>query len=144
MCSLLHPAGCVSLNEHSCANVPCTSVPSSVALSSPPFALSLNLGIFSAQLWLTNFCGIMASSALQSESESHSVMSGSLPPHGLYSPWNSRGQNTGVGCHALLQGIFPTQGSNPGLLPCRRILYQLTHKGITLIGGGTILSHSFN
>ena len=52
-----------------------------------------------------------------------------LRPHGLYSPWNSPGQNTGVGCHFLLQGIFPTQGSNPGLLHCRRILYQLSHQG---------------
>ena len=39
----------------------------------------------------------------------------SLWPHGLYSPWNSAGQNTGVGCHSLLQGIFPTQGWIPGL-----------------------------
>ena len=56
-------------------------------------------------------------------------MSHSLQPHGLCSPWNSPGQNTGVGCHALLQGIFPTQGLNTGLLHCRRILYQLSHKG---------------
>ena len=45
------------------------------------------------------------------------------------SPWNSPGQNTRVGILSLLQGIFPTQGSNPGLLHCRRILYQLSHKG---------------
>ena len=63
------------------------------------------------------------------ESESCSVVSDPLRPHGLYSPWNSPGQNTGVGCHALLHGIFPTQGSNPGLLHCRQILYQLSHKG---------------
>ena len=62
------------------------------------------------------------------ESESCSVMSDSLRPHGLYSPWNSPGQNTGVGSLSLLQGIFPTQGSNPGLPHCRRILYQLSHK----------------
>ena len=58
----------------------------------------------------------------------HSVVSDSLWPHGLYSPWNSPGQNTGVGSLSLLQGIFPTQGSNPGLLHCRWILYQLSHK----------------
>ena len=46
----------------------------------------------------------------------------------LYSPWNSPGQNTRVGSHSLLQGIFLTQGSNPGLPHCRRILYQLSHK----------------
>ena len=63
------------------------------------------------------------------ESESCSVVSNSLQPHVLYSPWNSPGQNTGVGSHSLLQGIVPTQGSNPGLLHCRRILYQLSHQG---------------
>ena len=56
------------------------------------------------------------------ESESRSVVSDSLRPHGLYSPQNSPGQNTGVGILSLLQGIFPTQGSNPGLLHGRRIL----------------------
>ena len=39
------------------------------------------------------------------------------------------GKNTEVGCHALLQGIFPTQGSNLGLLHCRQILYHLSHQG---------------
>ena len=52
-----------------------------------------------------------------------------MPPHRPYSPWNSPGQNTGVGSLSLLQGIFPTQGSNPGLPHCRWILYQLRHKG---------------
>ena len=55
-----------------------------------------------------------------SESESPSVMSNSLL---------DSGQNTGVGSLSLLQGIFPTQGLNPGLLHCRWILYQLRHKG---------------
>jgi len=45
------------------------------------------------------------------------------------SPWNSPGQNTGVGSLSLLQGIFPTQGLNPGLTHCRQILYQLNHNG---------------
>ena len=44
-------------------------------------------------------------------------------------PWNSPGQNTEVDSLSLLQGIFPTQGSNPGLPHCRRVLYQLSHKG---------------
>ena len=44
------------------------------------------------------------------------------------SPWNSPGQNPGVGSHSLLQGIFPTQESNPDLLHCRQILYQLSHQ----------------
>ena len=56
-------------------------------------------------------------------------MSDSLRPHVLYRPWSSPGQNTGVGSLSLLQRIFPTQGLNPGLLHCRLILYQLSHKG---------------
>ena len=52
-----------------------------------------------------------------------------LRSHGLSSQWNSPGQNIGVGSHSLLQGIFPAQGSNPRLLHCRRILYQLSHQG---------------
>ena len=67
------------------------------------------------------------------KSESHSVMSDSLWPHGLYSPWNSPGQNTGVGSLSLLQGIFPSQGLNLGLQPGRQILYQLSYKGRTTL-----------
>ena len=44
------------------------------------------------------------------------------------SPWNSPGQNTGAGSLSLLQGVFPTQGSNPGLPHCRWIIYQLSHR----------------
>ena len=55
-------------------------------------------------------------------------MCSSLQPHGLYSPRNSPGQNTGVGSLSLFQGIFPTQGSNPGLPHCRWILYQLSYQ----------------
>ena len=64
---------------------------------------------------------------------SRSVVSNSLRPCGLQParllcPWDSPGKNTGVGCHALLQGIFPTQGSNLGLLQCRQILYCLSQQ----------------
>ena len=55
-------------------------------------------------------------------------MSDSLRPHGLYSPWNSPGQNTGVGSLSLLQWIFLTQESNRSLLHCRQILYQLSNQ----------------
>ena len=75
----------------------------------------------------------IALNVVKGESERHSVMSDSLRSHGLYSPWNSPGQNTGDGSHSLLQGILPTQGSNPGLPHCRWILYQLSHKGSTRI-----------
>ena len=64
-----------------------------------------------------------------SESENCSVVSDSLWPHGLYSPWNSLGQNTGLGSLSFLHRIFPTQGSNPGFPHCRQILYQLNFKG---------------
>ena len=68
-----------------------------------------------------------------SSSVSHSVVSDSLRPHGLsptrlLCPWDSPGKNTGMGCHSLLQGIFPIQGLNLGLLPCRWILYHLSHQ----------------
>ena len=59
----------------------------------------------------------------------------SLQPHGLQParllcPWNSLGKNTEMGCYFLLQGIFLTQGSNPGLLHCRQILHHLSRQGI--------------
>ena len=81
-----------------------------LSLSTSPWAWTIS------SLNLSPFC--------QSESESRSVVSDSLQPYGLYSPWNSR-----VGSLSLLQGIFPTQGSNPGLPLCRQILYQLSRKG---------------
>ena len=60
------------------------------------------------------------------------------PPRGLWPPrllcpWDSPGKNTGEGCHVLLEGIFPTQGSNPGLPPCRQILYQLSYQGSFIV-----------
>ena len=63
------------------------------------------------------------------ESESCLVASDSLQSHGLYSPWDSLGHNTGVGSLSLLQQIFPTQELNWGLLHCRRILHQLSYEG---------------
>ena len=67
------------------------------------------------------------------ESDCHSVVSNSLwpqrlQPARLLCPWNCSGKNTGVSCHSLLQGIFLTQGLNPGLLHCRQILYHLNHQ----------------
>ena len=62
---------------------------------------------------------------------SHLVVSDSLPPHGpirFLCPCNSPGKNTGVDCCPLLQGIFLTQGLNPGFLHCRQILYHLSHQ----------------
>ena len=67
------------------------------------------------------------------ESESFSVVSNSLQPNGLYSPWNSPGQNIEVGRISLFQGIFPTQGSNSALPHCRQILHQVSHKGSSFV-----------
>ena len=50
-------------------------------------------------------------------------------PSGSSLHGDSPGKNAGVGCHALLQGIFPTQGPNPGLLHCRLTVYRLSHQG---------------
>ena len=66
------------------------------------------------------------------------VVSDSLRPHGLQPtrllcPWDSPGKNMAVGSHILLQGIFPIQGSNPGLLDCRQIFYHLSHQVLVLI-----------
>ena len=61
-----------------------------------------------------------------------------LQPVSFLCPWDSPGKNTGVGCHFLLQGIFPTQESNPGLLRCRQILYQLSYEGSPIMYNGSI------
>ena len=111
-------------------------------------------------LFLEEACCFYAntSKVVKEESGSHSVVSDSLlnqfshewlkcwwilealgldfsllplqPGYPLYSPWNSLGQNTGVGSLSLLQGIFPTQGSNSGLPHCRQILYQLSYQAV--------------
>ena len=64
-------------------------------------------------------------------------------PARLLCPWNSPDKNTGVGCHSLLQGIFPSQESNSGLLHCRQILYHLIHQGnpIFKLDDAKLLSH---
>ena len=72
----------------------------------------------------------MREALVRKRSESHSVVSDSFRPHGLYSPCYSPGQNIGVGSLSLLQGIFPTQESKQGLLHCRWILYQLSYQRI--------------
>ena len=84
-------------------------------------------------VWPANICpslstGLHVAVRWWSESESHSAISYSLRPYGLYSPWNSPGKNIGVGSLSLLQEIFPTQGWNSSLLHCRGILYQLSYQ----------------
>ena len=62
----------------------------------------------------------------------------------LLCPWNSPGKSTGVGCHFLLQGIFLSQGSNPGLLHCRQMLYPLSHQGIPILYSNVSMSVLFS
>ena len=87
--------------------------------------------------WPREFHGLYSPwSHKVSVSVSCSVMPDSLHPHGLQPTrflraWDFPGKDTGVGCHFLLQEIFPTQGSNPGLLSYRHILYWLIYKGVT-------------
>ena len=74
-------------------------------------------------------------------------MSSSLRPQGLYPakflcPWNLPGKNTEVGSHSLLQGIFPSQGSNLGLPHCRQILYCLNHRKVPRIWEQAAISSS--
>ena len=57
---------------------------------------------------------------------------------------DSPGKNIGVGCHALLQGIFPTQGLNPGLLHCRRILYHQSHQEALAKSEGLIIPKNYH
>ena len=90
------------------------------------FFYLLRLKMFYFQIF--DFPSLLKQSVIK-WSESHSVMSDCLQPHGLHSPWNSSHQNTGVGSLSLLQGIFPTQEFYQGLLHCRQILYQLSSQG---------------
>ena len=77
-----------------------------------------HLDITDLLLKLLNLFFLITHILIKKESEVFSVMSNSLGLHGLYSSWNSPGQNTGVGSLSLLQGIFPIQGSGPGLPHC--------------------------
>ena len=104
-------------------------------ISSPMFITSIRVWI-SFSVFIScirtsekKFLTFFDSRLEEHKSEIHSVVPNSLWPHGLYSPWNSPGQNTEVGSCSLLQGIFPTQRSKPGLPHCRRILYQLSCQG---------------
>ena len=93
--------------------------------ASVPSVTLHHLLCWSSHLQMAVLCGAVLS---------HPVLSDSLRPHGLLParllcPWDSPGKNTAAGCHALLQGIFMTQGSNPGLPHCRWILYHLRYQG---------------
>ena len=76
------------------------------------------------RVWHLKFCVVLVAQSCPTLWDPHG-----LQPATLLCPWDSPGKNTGVGCHALLQGIFPTQGSNPGLQHHRQILYSLSYPG---------------
>ena len=83
---------------------------------------------------VTRVLALPISIAQRKDCVSRSVVSSSWQPHGLQParplcPWDSPSKNTGVGCHSLRQGIFPTQGPNLALLYCRWILHCLSHQG---------------
>ena len=100
------------------------------------YSLKKKKNLFGKPIWI---CGLsfismgLTDANINIESESRSVVSDSFRPHGLYSLWNSLGQNILVGSLSLLQGIFPTQESNWGLLHCGRILYQLSYQGSPIL-----------
>ena len=102
----------------------CNQLPSHLASENQCSREILGLPASSMPTWQVHTMTL----PIESESESQSVVSNSLWPYGRYSPWNSLGHITGVGSLSLLQRIFPTQGSNPGLPHCRQILYQLSHR----------------
>ena len=94
-----------------CYSFPATPKWENIKEVNLPFVSMLHSLSFFFETWQAHACEV---------SESHSVVS---------SPWNSPGQNTRVSSLSLLQGIFPTQGSNPGLPHCRLILDQLSYQG---------------
>ena len=147
---------CPSLSPWVCSNSYLLSqwchptISSSAPPSPPPINLSQHQGLFQwvllyrnitasnkvPILWSNSWNGIIFTLVIPTPCAvlSRPVMSDSLWAHGLYpsrllSPWEFSSKNTGVGCHDLLQGIFPTQGSNSGLPHCRQILYHLSHQG---------------
>ena len=109
-----------------------------------------SLVVLSIVILLTRNHSVLSLALFGLTGESHSVMSDSLRPRGLKPmrlpcPWKFPGQDTGMGSRTLCQEIFPTQGSNPGLLHCRQILYHLSYREDTFtvhIQGHLLFSYS--
>ena len=91
-------------------------------IPSSPIPLTTILFLSVSTNWATLMC--MSSHSVVSDSATPRTAACQDPVHG-----DSPGKNTAVGCHALLQGILPTQGLNPGLPNCRWTLYYLSHQG---------------
>ena len=107
-----------------------------IAASTVTAGASIAAAIAAATAAATISAGATAAASLRSRKRPASVtsvLSDSVRPQGLQPakllcPWDSPGKKTGVNSHCLLQGIFPTQGSNPDLLHCRQILYRLSQE----------------
>ena len=131
-CGDTQPFSCSSLHlgPHCPQPPPTTQIPT-FPLPSPPYLIFLCSVFIAFSFLFYILYGTLAGKDIICvyKTESCAVVSNSLWPHRLYSPWNSLDQNTGVGSCTLLQEIFPTQGLNSGLTHCRQILYQLSHKG---------------
>ena len=112
--------------EFTCFFFDPTDVGNLISGSSAFSKSSLNTWKFSVHVYWSQLGEFWASLCLHVKMK---VQVDSLRPHELSDSWNSPDQNTGVGSLLLLQGILPNQGSHPGLPHCRRILYQLSHKG---------------
>ena len=74
-------------------------------------------------------CGSFRSEKIREVAQSCQTLCDAMDPTRLLHPWDFPGKNTGMGCHFLLQEIFPTEGLNPGLLHRRQTLYHLSHQG---------------
>ena len=88
-------------------------------------------GVAKSQTWLSDWSDLIWSDKKKLVKVKVQIVQSDLTlcwPCELYSPWNSPGQNIRVGSLSLLQGVFSTQGSDPGLPHCRWILYQLRHR----------------
>ena len=74
-------------------------------------------------------CGSFRSEKIREVAQSCQTLCDAMDPIRLLHPWDFPGKNTGMGCHFLLQEIFPTEGLNLGLLHRRQTLYRLSHQG---------------
>ena len=114
---------CVQLLSHVCL----FATPWTIACQAP-----LSMGFSRQEYW----SGLPFPSLSQDKESEVAQLCPTLRPNGLQPtrllrPWNFPGKSTGLGCHFLLQGIFPTQGLNPGLLHCRQTLYHLSHLSVS-------------
>ena len=103
-----------------------------------PNTSNAGVSILSRRYSVVYFTSVLPQLSLSHSAVSDSLQSHRVQPTRILCPWNSPGKNTGVGSNCLLQGTFLIQGSNPGLLHCRQILYQLSHQGSPILPQGRV------